>query len=127
MSKRTPTTPSRTGPTKHLSTWADRAFTPTSAESTASLPPEFAPGRARSLSDRDAQSQAEIHQGRRAIEGNSGEAQVRHAEAKLAIFIEEALRNLKRRYPEALSLAYGHVGDGNFHTSPLIDMSPLSA
>jgi FAD/FMN-containing dehydrogenase len=35
--------------------------------------------------------------------------------SKIAVFIEEALRNLKRRYPEALALAYGHVGDGNVH------------
>ena len=35
--------------------------------------------------------------------------------SKLAIFIDEALRNLNQRYPEALALAYGHVGDGNVH------------
>ena len=35
--------------------------------------------------------------------------------SKLAIFIDEALGNLNQRYPEALALAYGHVGDGNVH------------
>jgi len=35
--------------------------------------------------------------------------------SKLAIFLDEALSNLRRRYPEALALAYGHVGDGNVH------------
>jgi FAD/FMN-containing dehydrogenase len=35
--------------------------------------------------------------------------------SKLAIFLDEALRNLRQRFPEALALAYGHVGDGNVH------------
>jgi FAD/FMN-containing dehydrogenase len=35
--------------------------------------------------------------------------------SKLAIFVDEALRGLGQRYPEALALAYGHVGDGNVH------------
>jgi FAD/FMN-containing dehydrogenase len=33
----------------------------------------------------------------------------------LAVFVGEALRALRARYPEALALAYGHVGDGNVH------------
>jgi FAD/FMN-containing dehydrogenase len=35
--------------------------------------------------------------------------------SKLAAFIDEALRDLRQLYPEALALAYGHVGDGNVH------------
>jgi FAD/FMN-containing dehydrogenase len=35
--------------------------------------------------------------------------------SKLAIFVDEALLALRERYPEALALAYGHVGDGNVH------------
>jgi FAD/FMN-containing dehydrogenase len=35
--------------------------------------------------------------------------------SKIAIFLEDALRSLRQRYPEALALAYGHVGDGNVH------------
>jgi FAD/FMN-containing dehydrogenase len=35
--------------------------------------------------------------------------------SKLADFVEDALRDLRQRYPEALALAYGHVGDGNVH------------
>ena len=46
--------------------------------------------------------------------------------SKLAIFIDEALGNLKERYPEALALAYGHVGDGNVHLNviPPVDATP---
>jgi FAD/FMN-containing dehydrogenase len=48
--------------------------------------------------------------------------------SKLAIFIEDALRNLNQRYPEALALAYGHVGDGNVHLNviPPVDATPES-
>jgi FAD/FMN-containing dehydrogenase len=48
--------------------------------------------------------------------------------SKLAIFIEEALRNLNQRYPEALALAYGHVGDGNVHLNviPPVGATPES-
>jgi FAD/FMN-containing dehydrogenase len=35
--------------------------------------------------------------------------------SKLATFLDEALRNLRQRFPEGLALAYGHVGDGNVH------------
>ena len=35
--------------------------------------------------------------------------------SKLAVFLGEALSNLRQRYPEALALANGHVGDGNVH------------
>jgi FAD/FMN-containing dehydrogenase len=44
--------------------------------------------------------------------------------SKLAILIDEALRNLNQRYPEALALAYGHVGDGNVHLNVI---PPLGA
>ena len=48
--------------------------------------------------------------------------------SKLAIFIDEALRNLNQRYPGALALAYGHVGDGNVHLNviPPIGATPES-
>jgi FAD/FMN-containing dehydrogenase len=48
--------------------------------------------------------------------------------SKLAIFLDEALRNLRHRYPEALALAYGHVGDGNVHLNviPPIGATPES-
>jgi len=48
--------------------------------------------------------------------------------SKLATFIEDALRNLKQRYPEALALAYGHVGDGNVHLNviPPVGAGPES-
>jgi FAD/FMN-containing dehydrogenase len=35
--------------------------------------------------------------------------------SKLAVFVDDSLRALRARYPEALALAYGHVGDGNVH------------
>jgi FAD/FMN-containing dehydrogenase len=35
--------------------------------------------------------------------------------SKLAVFVDDALRALRERCPEALALAYGHVGDGNVH------------
>src|SRR5262249_22450824 len=35
--------------------------------------------------------------------------------SKLAVFVEDSVQALRERYPEALALAYGHVGDGNVH------------
>ena len=44
--------------------------------------------------------------------------------SKLSIFLDDALRDLRQLYPEALALAYGHVGDGNVHLNVI---PPLGA
>jgi FAD/FMN-containing dehydrogenase len=48
--------------------------------------------------------------------------------SKIAAFVDDALRDLRERYPEALALAYGHVGDGNVHLNviPPIGATPDS-
>ena len=50
------------------------------------------------------------------VESLDLEAQgVAHNSEGKVVFIEDALCNLRQRFPEALALAYGHVGDGNVH------------
>jgi FAD/FMN-containing dehydrogenase len=46
--------------------------------------------------------------------------------SKLAVFVDDSLRALREAYPEALALAYGHVGDGNVHLNviPPVGTSP---
>ena len=46
--------------------------------------------------------------------------------SKVAAFVGDSLDALRDRYPEALALAYGHVGDGNLHVNviPPVGASP---
>ncbi len=46
--------------------------------------------------------------------------------SKLAAFVGDSLDVLRDRYPEALALAYGHLGDGNVHFNviPPVGASP---
>jgi len=39
--------------------------------------------------------------------------------SSMAEFVERALADLKTAFPDSLSIAYGHVGDGNAHINVL--------
>lgn len=59
-----------------------------------------------------------------ALRGYHLRTDVSVAISDLAEFVDEATRRLKDRCPDCLSLAYGHIGDGNIHLNvlPLVDL-----